>query len=153
MEQIDAKLKIMLEVLNEKKQILESILNISENQETILLITQENEEIKTLFMDMSVEKQKHIDQVVEKDERFNNLFLSMGEAFEQQADFHKDIIKQLQEEIKTVSELDIKIRAMEEKNRNHIVNKTINKKTQQGAKVNKNVMLDRYKKNTKGRRK
>lgn len=140
----ETQLKVMLEMLDKKEQILMQILNISTNQETILLSGQSSDEINIFFNEMSAEKQNLIQEILLNDELFQNRFDTVKEEFDGKAPMHKALVAQLQAKIKEVMEIDAKIRIQEEKNKMHL-GKSVKKNKIETTP--KNYILKQYEKN------
>lgn len=142
MEEFLLKIRLLTDIVGKKKQVLNQILDITENQETVLL--QPKPEI-TLFNEMNMEKQNHIQTVLQADDFFQNVFDSIKEIFEKNAKNCADEIKQLQAEIKAVIDLDIKIRVKEQRNK-MLLPKPV---TSLKGVPNKKYVLEQYQKNKK----
>jgi len=110
----EAKLNILKNILIEKQEFLNIILNITENQEAVLL----EEEPPELFYEMNDIKQLHINKIVELDTNFNDIFLNTPD-FEAKAQSHLGKVKELQQLIKIVTDLDLKVRVAEETNKKY----------------------------------
>jgi hypothetical protein len=110
----EANLSILKNILIEKQELLNIILNITINQESTLL----EEEPPALFYEMNDIKQIHINKIVELDTNFNNIFLKIPD-FEDKSKTYLDKIKELQQLIKIVTDLDLKIRVAEETNKKY----------------------------------
>ncbi|MCL2573157.1 MAG: hypothetical protein FWE34_01240 [Defluviitaleaceae bacterium] len=113
-EIFETKLALLLEVLSKKREALVGVLNISENQETLYL-SPPSDERREFLMEMGKQKQKQIDEVLACDEIFQSIFDGIATEFELKKHDHKDKVLQLQAGINEVLELDVKIRAQEEK--------------------------------------
>ena len=116
------KIKLLCEILDSKKSILISIFNITENQQTMLLQPEKTHEIKIIFTQMNNEKQSLIDDVFKNYELFEKVFSSIRHIFEENSKLNKELILQLQEKIKLVSELDIDVRNAEKSLNNYALN-------------------------------
>ena len=146
-QQFGLKLNVLTDILIKKKQALMQIANICENQG--LLFTQPPSEERTDFMKaISVEKQNLIEVVIECDDVFQTIFNEIHINFEERAKkFHRQTAV-LQGKIKDVMELDIKIRAYEEKNK-ALVNETRGQQIDKNNAYNKNYLSEQYKKNSR----
>ena len=147
--ELDTKLRILQDILAKKKFALECIFGICENIEGILLSP--DGQGKEFLPQMGKEKQLLIEQVLEADEVFQKLFDGISADFETNAPSHKDKIAGLQNSIKEVLELDIKIRAKEVQTKEQMLaGAAINLKKQAAANpAGKNYILEQYKNNTK----
>lgn len=148
MDIFETKIKILIDISKDKNKILEAIYNITENQETFLISNYSAENFKMFFSEMSEEKQKYIDEILEIDNLFQKIFGELDDTFEEQAPKYKELVKCLQKKIKTATELDIKIRAVEQKNRD-IIKQIYNKPQLLPSDITKKTMIDKYKKNNK----
>ena len=113
-ETFETKLALLQEILNKKHEALSNILNISENQE-MLYLSPPSDERREFLMEMGKEKQKQIDEVLACDEVFQSIFDSIADGFEEKGNNYKEKVQELQLSINKVLELDVKIRAQEEK--------------------------------------
>jgi len=130
--------------VEEKAHMLQSILNITNNQETVIKLEEDSQEIRTLFVQMSLEKQKLADKILDNDQIFNTTFENL-ENFEENAKNHKDKIKILQTKVKLATDLDVKIRIAEEHNKNLLTQKR--PKTKISNLANKKAIVNKYKSN------
>lgn len=139
------KLDFLIDLLNQKKSVLEKILNITENQNTILDSKDKSKETNVFFNEMNKEKHMLIDEVMELDKAFQSSFDEISDIFDSEALEHKEKVIKMQDLIEYVLNLDINIRAVEQKNKEIIEmgKKPINKKTP----LNKNYVYEKYKKN------
>jgi len=113
-EQFETKLAILADILTKKRGALLSVLAISENQES-LYASEPSPERRDFLMQMGQEKQVHIDDVLACDDVFQGIFDSIAGIFEEKGKVYAEQVKALQASIAEVLELDIKIRAQEEK--------------------------------------
>jgi len=145
-ETFETKLALLQEILNKKQVALFSILNISENQETLYL-SPPSEERREFLLEMGKEKQKQIDDVLACDEVFQRIFDSIAEEFTEKKDEYTEKIRRLQFSINEVLELDVKIRAQEEKGK-AIVSENFAKKPAVQSDINPantSYILSKYK--------
>jgi hypothetical protein len=112
----ETKLALLQEILDKKQAALTIVLNISENQETLYL-SPPSEERREFLMEMGKEKQNQIDEVMACDEVFQSIFDGMADEFAIKGRDHKEKVEKLQISINEVLELDVKIRAQEEKSK------------------------------------
>ncbi|MCL2375763.1 MAG: hypothetical protein FWC76_00065 [Defluviitaleaceae bacterium] len=113
-ERFETKLTLLQDILDKKHGALVAVLNISENQETLYLSTSSDER-NAFLLEMSKEKQKQIDDVLACDEVFQSIFDSIADEFEEESAKHEEKIRHLQFSINEVLDLDMKIRAQEER--------------------------------------
>lgn len=144
--EIEIKVKLLMDVLAVKLRTLTQILNITENQESLLLSDDTSGALSVFFDGMSREKQVLIDEVTKADNLFQSAFNEISEDFERFAQGNKELVVGLQEGIKRVMDVDIKIRVMEQRNRELV------SKHKKGGKIavpkaSKGYLLEQYKKN------
>ncbi|MDR1537880.1 MAG: hypothetical protein LBU32_07760 [Clostridiales bacterium] len=108
-------LKILERILREKREILEQILAISENQ-AVVLESYQDDFARAMHSGMSKEKQKLIDIALKNDGVFETVFNEIVDVFEQEAPGCKRVVEKLQEHIKAVASTDALIRSQEAKN-------------------------------------
>lgn len=145
MEEFGLKLNLLADILDKKTKALEQILNITENQR-IVLEQPSDEGMIAMFNEMALEKQKHVDVVLNADTFFQSVFNDIKQNFDELAQSYLDKIKELQDRIRRVMDLDVAIRVREERNKELLPEARIKKipKT-----VNKNYILEQYAKNNK----
>lgn len=114
------KIRLLGDTLVKKRELLCQILGITENQETILIYNQESSELSEMFLEMNEEKQKLINELLQADTFFQKIFNDISPEFEENSVRHKSEILKLQELIRLVTDLDVKIRIQERKNRDAI---------------------------------
>lgn len=147
MNEIEVKLKLLEEILHKKKILLNQIYNITENQEQVYKQIKSND-ITDILNGLIEEKQKIIDEL----KSIDNIFLSTFESFKgtlnENRKTYMEKILILQNSIKEISDIDIKIRVKEERNRRNmqLISKQEPIKT---IKASKNYILSQYLKNTK----
>ncbi len=144
-------LNILLDILKTKRHFLLQILNLTENQEAILFISEkegnaEMPELSMMFNEMNNEKQKLIDQVINTDNIFQSTFDQMAEWFNEHAEMLKPQIKELQEKIKEVVDIDVKIRVQEQKNK-ELVERLRPKQKINTAMAKRGYLLKKYESN------
>ncbi|MDR2182671.1 MAG: hypothetical protein LBE55_00695 [Clostridiales bacterium] len=108
------KLALLQEILDKKQAALTDVLNISENQETLYLSPPSSQR-REFLLEMGKQKQVQIDDVLACDEVFQRIFDSIADEFAQKKDEFAHEIRRLQDSINAVLQLDVKIRAQEEK--------------------------------------
>jgi len=103
---------MLSDILTKKEEALQQVLAITENQHSVLTWDKE-EGGRELFAQMNARKQELIDAVLQYDGMFDNIFRDMGDSFEKQAPGYADVVRNLQKQIKAVTDLDVKIRVQE----------------------------------------
>lgn len=139
---------LLEDILIKKRGFLEQIFNLTLNQETILLCDEKSEEHSIMFREMNDEKQNLIDMVINSDNLFQNLFESSTDDFSKNAEQYAPRIKALQDLIREVMDIDIKIRVQEQKNKDLIASQYPRTKIKT-AKVSKGSLLKKYENNNK----
>jgi len=153
-DEFETKLALLQEVLDKKQVALTMVLNISENQETLYL-SPASDERREFLLEMGKEKQKQIDDVLACDEVFQRIFDSIANEFEEKKTSYVEQVRQMQHGINAVLELDVKIRAQEEKSK--VLAAESFGQTQRIAgqtninPANTNYILERYKEASKNR--
>jgi len=143
LDETKIQLKILLELLDKKKKILEQIYTITENQ-YVIVNTDEND--MDLFDGMVKEKHSLIEKVNEIDKHFLNIYNKISSIIKQNPTIYKDIIKDLQDEIRDISKIDTKIKIQEEKNRQELLINMNSKSKKQGLLKNRKQVIESYKK-------
>ncbi|MCL2851895.1 MAG: hypothetical protein FWE20_02500 [Defluviitaleaceae bacterium] len=147
-----SKLNILLDLIVKKKGLLTQILTICENQEAILS-AERNEEYDKLFIGMGAEKQVLVDEVVATDALFQKMFDEIGSDFNLVGNENKNVIRGLQDQIMTVTELDTKIRLTENRNLERIASVRAKQPQRSVNEVSKQQLLKQYKSHDKKRNK
>jgi len=147
MDNINTKLNILNDILDKKREILECIYNITENQEQICKISK-NAESKNMLNDITYEKQNMIDKIIEIDKIFISIFDSFKDELNKNRYIYMDKILILQNKIRAVADIDIKIRVKEQRNKNLFSINTYNKKIKT-LKASKDYIIKKYAENTK----
>jgi hypothetical protein len=150
MDGIRIKLNILCDILSEKKSVLQHIRGICENEQYIYQQPYTPEKM-IMINGLSVEKQSLVDKVIWNDEVFQKSFDSIKDDFEEQSGQYKDEIRRLQDFIKEVMALDIKIRNIENENKRWIaqernIGEPLKKQTTLAA---KDYILKQYEKNNR----
>ncbi|MDR2167384.1 MAG: hypothetical protein LBE35_05995 [Clostridiales bacterium] len=154
-EQFETKLNILADILAQKREALLAILAISENQENLYNSPATNER-RGFLLEMGKQKQVHIDEVLTCDEVFQGIFGSISGIFEQMGKTYPGQVKALQRAIGEVLELDIKIRAQEEKTKSvaRVAWGTLGKAeaaAKEPTAAGKNYLLEQYRNNNRNR--
>ncbi len=122
MSGFETKLNLLRDLLQKKKAFLMQILSITENQESILVAEFEIAKsdvtaVDGMFSQMNDEKQKLIDELIHSDRFFDKVFKEISPEFEMRAPSYKPIIFIIQDLIRQVTDLDVKVRVQEQKNK------------------------------------
>ncbi|MCL2565670.1 MAG: hypothetical protein FWE24_07665 [Defluviitaleaceae bacterium] len=148
MNEFEIKMDILISSLGEKNEILNLILNITENQEQ-LIDMDKSEEMWDMFVEMNEAKQEHIDRVVELDNIFQGVFEGISDNFEDKAREIPEKTANLQALINASLELDVKIRATEQRNRAELSKFKKTAPARVVANTSKAELLKRYEQNKK----
>lgn len=148
LEEIYNKINNLNYLLDRKIEILSIILNVTKSQG---IVFKEQDGIDS-FINMSInEKQSLINELISIDEMFLNIFESFKGALNQNKNIFKEDIRQIQNKIQKIADMDINIRLQEEKNK-QLVNNNIalsSKNKVKTLKMSKEEMLKKYINNTK----
>ncbi len=148
LEEIYNKINNLNYLLDRKIEILSIILNVTKSQS---IVFKEQEGIDS-FINMSInEKQSLINELISIDEMFLSIFESFKGALNQNKSMFKEDIRQIQNKIQKIADIDINIRLQEEKNK-QLVNNNIalsSKNKVKTLKMSKGEMLKKYINNTK----
>jgi hypothetical protein len=109
-------LNVMLEGLKKKANALTEILSISENQRTVIESELPLDGVREMIFSMNEEKQAAIKIVKDCDDMFEKMLKDIGPELEKKQDNYKPQVQTLQEHIRRVMDLDIKIRVAEDEN-------------------------------------
>ncbi len=149
MDDLKFKINFLLDLLTKKEELLTQIYNITENQELFEKTLTSSD--KDLLLGEAVkEKQKIIEEVITADNTFMKIFGEFkGELNRRQEEFRPEI-KKMQEKIRAVSSIDLKIRAKEQRAKQgiQVQNPVLSQKIKT-LKSSKNYILSKYKENTK----
>lgn len=145
---INKTLKYLDNLLNQKLEILNQILNITKNQKMFLTQLDDENNLNSYLSQSLKEKQNLINNLKIIDENFVKNFESFGGELNKNKDFFNQDIKNMQNKIQLITDLDIKIRIEEEKNKPLFQNIGKNKQIKT-LKANKNYILQKYSENTK----
>jgi len=141
------KMKFLSDILDRKAELLKQIYNIMENQE-FFEKTLNSEDSEILIKEAVKEKQKIIEEVIAADNTFMRVFGEFKGALNRNRDKFRPEIKKMQEKIRTVSDIDFKIRAKELRVKQGIqVLKGVPAKKIKTLKASKHYILDKYRKN------
>jgi len=109
-------LNIMTDGLKRKKSALESIASICENQRTVIESELPLDAVREMIFSMNDEKQAAIQIVKDCDDMFEKMLADIGHELEAQQHLYKPQVKVMQERIREVMSLDVKIRVAEDEN-------------------------------------
>lgn|GEM_PF-564012 len=116
MDKMVTELNIMIDGLKKKANALAEILNITENQRTVIESELSFEEIRDIIFQMNEGKQAAIQIVRTCDDMFEAMLKDIGQDLESRQDMYKPQVRKMQEGIRKVMDLDVKIRIGEEEN-------------------------------------
>ena len=116
MDTIEVELKVLIECLKKKEKALSQIADITENQGFVLASGLSHDEIYSFFMQMNAEKQDSIQRVKQCDEVFENVFQKVGPVLDENPTLFTEQVRALQDLIRVVMDLDIRIRVGEDEN-------------------------------------
>ena len=145
--QFEIKLNLLQEVLDKKHAALAAVLTICENQEQLHLAPPSDAR-REFLLEMGKEKQRLIEEVMTCDEVFQRLFDSIADVFEENSRAHTQAARKLQESISDVIELDVKIRAQEQKSR-AAVGQALGQAAAEINPANTNYILNQYRSHKK----
>ena len=114
MEQNVNYIKIMIDSLQKKVTILDKIIEVNEKQAGIITNIKKNMADYEVSLD---EKQLLIDELNLLDEGFQTLYNRIQKEIVNNADLHKNEIKEMQRYISLITEKSVEIQTKEEKNR------------------------------------
>lgn len=107
---------MMVDTLERKKNILETILHQTREQETLL----KDEEMDIdIFQQIIDDKGKEIEELNQMDEGFDALFRHVEKEINENRENYRSQIQKMQHLIREVSELGIRIQALEHQNSGH----------------------------------
>jgi len=155
MAEFAVKMDMLISSLREKNEALTMILNITENQGQLLKMDKNKDsEMLELFGTMNEAKQEHIERTLELDRLFQGVFEGISENFEEQARGTIEKTATLQSLTNEALELDVKIRASEQKNRTEILQRNIElsqirRAAKPAGKSSKAELLKKYAQNKK----
>lgn len=152
MNEIEVKLDILESSINKKIEILNQIYNITENQE-LFFRTLSGDEREEYLSSATEEKQKLIDEILRIDTVFISTFESFNGMLNENRNQYRERILGIQEKIKEVMDIDIKIRAKESRNKQLFIPKRdISGPVIKALKASKGYVIEQYAKNTMKKR-
>ena len=116
MDALAAQLNIMLEGLKKKELALVEVLSISENQRTVIESELPIDNARELVFEMNQGKQDAIQIVKDCDNMFEAMLKDMGQELDAKQDLYKPQVKIMQDYIRRIMDLDVKIRVTEGEN-------------------------------------
>ncbi len=111
---------MMKDILTRKRNSLKNILEFSEEQSGLLIPQEFDDEAFTELMN---KKEAEINKVNELDDGFSAVFNKIKDDIKSKSDEHAPAIKELQDLITEVTELGVRITALEKKNRDGLERK------------------------------
>ncbi len=114
---VDDYIRIMIESLTKKSELLERIIRKNEAQHDCVAGKDYNEVDWDTFNLIVAEKQAAIDRIVKMDEGFQSLYDRVKEQLHEDKDKYADKIKEIQRLIEVVTGQGVKITTGEERNR------------------------------------
>ncbi|WP_317367525.1 hypothetical protein [uncultured Tyzzerella sp.] len=151
LEEIYNKINNLNYLLDRKIEILNIILSITKSQNVVF---KEDKEVDC-FIKMSLdEKQDLINELINIDDMFLSIFESFKGGLNKNKSIFKEDLIQIKDKIQQATDIDLKIRLQEEKNKNLINNNiSLNSKSKVNIlKVSKEEMLKKYRDNKKDMR-
>lgn len=138
------KVKLLVDITSKKKELFEELYNITLNQQTVI---EHKDADMDLFEEFIEEKDNKIKKVNDIDEQFDNIYREINEEIKKEE--YKKLIKKMQENIREINDLAVKIQVVEEKNKKKVQENLLTMKTKmKKIRKNKNI-TDKYKKLTK----
>ncbi|MBR1738462.1 MAG: hypothetical protein IJ736_15895 [Firmicutes bacterium] len=149
MRNFDVKIKILTDNLDRKKELLKQIEAITEKQE--MFFTTLKGEDRNYMLEQAVnEKQKIIDELMKIDEAFLSTFKTFNGELNENRDIYAAEIEKMKKKIKEVTDIDVRIRVREERNRRIFTEVRLENQNQiKGLKASKDYILKQYEKNSK----
>lgn len=113
-------LSIMVESLNKKKNLFETLLAKTDAQNKCIVGKDHEDANWAQFEVLMIEKESTIKAVDELDVGFEQIFERVKPELDNNRDEYKEEIKKLQESISQLTDLGVKIAALEERNRQEV---------------------------------
>jgi chromosome segregation ATPase len=140
-------LGMMLDVLERKKRVLDSIYEATKDQENALRADEIDEKAFNAAIDKKTEL---IDKLNEMDEGFQKLYDRISRKISEKGEEHADVIRRLQTLIQELTDLSVSVSSLEKKNK-----ETLDKRVDEIRKGKKNFKVsrqtaDKYYKNMNG---
>lgn len=134
-------IQVMIQSLNRKKEVLEKIIEYTQDQELVL---REEEVDLDKFGDLIDEKQKWIEQLNLLDTGFEKLFERVKEEIQLHRDQYEEEIKQMQGLIKELTDLGVILQTSELRNKARFEQYSTNKKKEIRAFKMSNASASKY---------
>ena len=113
---LDTQIQILVDGLAKKETALREIVNITDNQRTVIESGLPPNEIRAFLLEMNQEKQAFILQVKGCDNLFESILKEVGPELDARQDLYKPQVAQMQQLIRRIMDLDVKVRVQEEEN-------------------------------------
>lgn len=140
-------IRMILDILNKKESNLKALLELTTAQEQILKGEEFDEEA---FMNIMKKKREHLRKLEEFDNGFQSIYNRVAEELKNNKNEYKNQILEMQGLITGITDLGVKLTALEEKNKNVLETKFREKKQSiRQFKVSKQT-ADKYYKNMIG---
>jgi len=140
-------IRMMLDILSKKESQLTSLLELTTAQEQIL---KEEEFDEDAFTDIIAKKREHLRKIEEADNGFQAIYNRIAEEIQNKKEAYKEQILEMQGLITRVTDLGVKLSALEEKNKTALEAKLQGKRQNiRQFKVSKQT-ADKYYKNMIG---
>jgi hypothetical protein len=154
MNNIETKLNLLIDGLAKKEHSLLEIVNITENQGTVLESELPAEESLAFVSQMNREKQVHIQIVIQCDSMFETVLKEIGSKLDDDPQAYKPQVLAIQDGIKRVMDLDVRVRVLEEKNNQRMISKKTtdalgNLQKKPGIITDTQRIIDAYKNNAR----
>jgi len=143
----ETNINLLQEILDKKLSTLTAVLTICENQEQLYL-SPPSETRREFLLEMGKQKQIMIDEIVACDAVFQRIFDGIIDNFEENAKNFAEKARHLQNCIKEAIELDVKIRAQEQKSR-MMAKESFGKEAAVINPANTNYILNQYRSHNK----
>ncbi len=137
---VDDYIRIMIESLTKKSELLERIIRKNEAQHDCVAGKDYNEVDWDTFNLIVAEKQAAIDRIVKMDEGFQSLYDRVKEQLNDNRDKYADKIKELQRLITVITDQGVKITTGEERNRK-IIEKVFGDRKKEIRKTRNNLKV------------
>lgn len=112
-------IKILIDIVKKKKQLLNEIYQITENQSTVL---EHDPKQINMFEEMRKEKQLRMDELNQLDEQFMQYYENVKSHILNDTQPLAESLKQLKAYVKEIGVVEISIRVLEEKNKHTLQN-------------------------------
>ena len=113
---METQLTILLDGLKNKEQALVELVNITDNQRTVIESGLPIAEVRAFLLEMNKEKQPYIDRVKGCDTLFETMLREVGPELDAKQHLYKTQVGQMQQYIRRIMDLDVKVRVKEEEN-------------------------------------